>query len=119
VGLLLCTCMLINFEMLMNIVTQGTEQSNRQSNKYMKHSFAITRGHIITLHPSEALPLLKSAQQYLHIENMTVFHAINGSQAVQSTAVAKDVSLYTQYLMLSGLSLSVFFGWALGALTTG
>ncbi len=69
-----------------------------------KHSFNISRALIISLYPENMGSLVTSIQHYLHIPYTTVFRAVNGSQAIHSGAL-RDLSLYTQYLMLSGIIL--------------
>jgi hypothetical protein len=64
------------------------------------HSFPITRGHVIALYPESTPSLLADAGRHLGISNMSVFRAINGSEAMDMGGV--EISLYTQYLMLSG-----------------
>ena len=66
------------------------------------HAFPITRGHVIALYPENTRSLLADARRHLGISNMSVFRAINGSEAMDMGGV--EISLYTQYLMLSGLS---------------
>jgi hypothetical protein len=66
------------------------------------HVFPITRGHVIALYPENTPSLLADARRHLGISNMSVFRAINGSEAMGMGGV--EISLYTQYLMLSGFS---------------
>ena len=117
--MMVCLVLLLNYELLMTRAQHAarteSQRAEHAAGAIVKdiplHAFPITRGHIITLHPEAALSLLTAAQQFLQIQNMTIFHAINGSQAVHSDAAANSVSLYTQYLMLSGpspLSQSLF-----------
>lgn len=78
---------------------KNNNSNNRhQNNDIPKHSFDITKGFIIALYPNTIKPLLASAQSYLHIPVVDVFHAINGSVAMTKSD-AKSLSLYTQYLM--------------------
>jgi hypothetical protein len=69
--------------------------------QFPKHTFEITRGYIITLNADAADPLMSAAKRYLHISDMGIFNAVNGSQAMESGAM-NNLSLYTQYLMISG-----------------
>jgi GR25 family glycosyltransferase involved in LPS biosynthesis len=62
-----------------------------------KHGFEITRGHVIAMY-HEQTDLVSSLGYYLGISNVTIFDAINGSHVKSSDVI----SLYTQYLMLSG-----------------
>lgn len=68
------------------------------------HSFHIDSAHIISMHPKgpEALRLAKEVQEFLHIPNTTVFHAVNGSRAIEEDNALKYLTFYTRYLMLSG-----------------
>ncbi len=85
------------------LAQNGTLLLHRQPDSSERHhTFPITRGHVIALYPDNTPSLLAGARRHLGISNMTVFRAINGSEAMDMGGV--EISLYTQYLMLSGLS---------------
>jgi hypothetical protein len=78
-------------------------KSNAQPPHY-HNAFDITRGYIIALRPSSAKLLLDTARHFLSIPDMSVFHGVNGSQALETG----NLSLYTQYLMISGSPTACF-----------
>ena len=68
------------------------------------HAFDISRAHIISMAPKseQTLELVRNIRHFLHITNTTVFHAVNGTEAVGSYDAVERLTLYTRYLMLSG-----------------
>ena len=72
-------------------------KSNAQP-PHRHNAFDITRGYIIALRPGSAKQLLDTVAHFLRIPDVSVFRAVNGSQALESG----NLSLYTQYLMISG-----------------
>jgi hypothetical protein len=61
-------------------------------------SQVVHAGYVITLHPHSpsAIASARDAARLLHIPNVTIFQAINSSEALRSTPT---LSLYTQYLL--------------------
>ena len=74
----------------------------REYTPLKKHSFNIQRAYIISLYPESMGELVSSIQHFLQIPNETIVQAVNGSHAIFSGAL-HDLSLYTQYLMFSGI----------------
>jgi GR25 family glycosyltransferase involved in LPS biosynthesis len=56
----------------------------------------ISAAHVIALDPANAGPIAQQAARFLRLPNVTVFPAINSSEALRS---APTLSLYTQYLL--------------------
>ena len=59
--------------------------------------YPIQHSYIIALHVPKALPIARAAAHYLNLSNVSVFPAINASQALLFTE--PQLSLYTQYLL--------------------
>ena len=87
--------------MVLYLLLWAAPNDHEDMMQFPKHTFQITRGYIITLNADKADPLLSAAKRYLHILDMEIFNAVNGSRAIESGAM-NNLSLYTQYLMISG-----------------
>jgi GR25 family glycosyltransferase involved in LPS biosynthesis len=68
------------------------------------HAFDISRAHIISMAPDseQTQELARNIRHFLHIANTTVFHAVNGTEAILSNDALERLTFYTRYLMLSG-----------------
>lgn len=84
---------------------KGPENSSVETNPIVKpmHHFNVSQTWIISMDPSDqhTLTLQRDLALYLFLPRVQIFHAINGTHALQ-TETYQDLSLYTKYLMLSG-----------------
>jgi len=78
-----------------------TDLNVRVIEKIPKHFFAINKSYIISLDVNTTQHIVPSVQKYLRIHNVTIFHAVNHSQAM---IIYDRLPLYTKYVMKTGRS---------------
>lgn len=62
----------------------------------LTHALTVQRGFVISLDPHSTAATAIHASRFLGIPNVSVFHAINGTAALE---LRPPLSLYTQYLL--------------------
>lgn len=94
------------FEYIIGIKNIIFINPNKAESKDMpRHNFKIDRGYIISLDPQKSVDTIYQANHFINIQNVTIFKGINGTQAVyESNEFDHLLSLYTQYVMLTGRS---------------
>ena len=102
---------LLSFIIFIFIILTWPVYENREHDKTFrkipktvpKHNFSISRAHVISMHTdnTHVIDLSNSIAEFLHVRNISIFSAINGTFALQNGA-DDLLSPYTKYLMITG-----------------